>query len=108
LLNDDHKWNNTNYLLSNYKTKKCENPHDLCRLGVDCPKYHSACDKRRDPNIFTYRPTACSKAKKGDDWLETFNCEKDDNCEYCHSKTEQQFHSKVRVKIFILFKKKLK
>ena len=33
--------------------------------------------------------------KHGDEWGEPTNCESGDNCPYCHTRTEQQFHPEV-------------
>ena len=95
LLNEDPKWNETNYVLINYKTEQCKRPPRLCRQGFACPQYHNARDKRRNPSIFKYRSTPCPNVKQGDDWLEPTVCENGDACKYCHSRTEQQFHPEV-------------
>ena len=105
LLNEDPKWNDNNYIFMNYKTEKCGQPPGLCREDFTCPKYHNACDKRRNPSKFNYKPSPCLNAKQDDVWLEAIDCIKGDNCEYCHSKTEQQFHPNVRFKLFLLFLK---
>lgn len=34
--------------------------------------------------------------KHGDEWGEPSKCESGDSCQYCHSRTEQQFHPEVR------------
>lgn len=95
LLNEDPKWNDTNFVLINYKTEQCKRPPRLCRQGFACPQYHNARDKRRNPSIFKYRSTPCPNVKQGDDWLEPTVCENGDGCKYCHSRTEQQFHPEI-------------
>jgi hypothetical protein len=95
ILNEDPKWNETNYVLINYKTEQCKRPPRLCRQGFACPQYHNARDKRRNPSLFKYRSTPCPNVKQGDDWLEPTVCENGDACKYCHSRTEQQFHPEV-------------
>lgn len=55
LLNDDPKWQDTNYVLANYKTESCKKPPRLCRQGYACPQYHNSRDRRRSPKIFKYR-----------------------------------------------------
>ncbi len=95
LLNEDPKWNETSYVLTNYKTEQCRRPPRLCRQGFACPQYHNARDKRRNPNLFKYRSTPCPNVKQGDDWLEPTVCDNGDLCKYCHSRTEQQFHPEV-------------
>ena len=102
LLNEDPKWNDTNYVLINYKTEPCRRPPRLCRQGFACPQYHNARDKRRNPSIFKYRSTPCPNVKQGDDWLEPTVCENGDNCKYCHSRTEQQFHPEVRGSLSVI------
>ena len=94
-LNEDPKWNVTDYVLTNYKTEQCRRPPRLCRQGFACPQYHNARDKRRNPSLFKYRSTPCPNVKHGDDWLEPTVCENGDLCKYCHSRTEQQFHPEV-------------
>ena len=95
LLNEDPKWNDTAYVLNNYKTEQCRRPPRLCRQGFACPQYHNARDKRRNPSLYKYRSTPCPNVKQGDDWLEPTVCENGDLCKYCHSRTEQQFHPEI-------------
>ena len=78
-----------------HKTEQCRRPPRLCRQGFACPQYHNARDKRRNPSIFKYRSTPCPNVKQGDDWLEPTVCENGDQCKYCHSRTEQQFHPEI-------------
>lgn len=33
--------------------------------------------------------------KHGEEWGEPSNCESGDNCQYCHTRTEQQFHPEI-------------
>lgn len=33
--------------------------------------------------------------KHGDEWGEPSKCDSGDSCQYCHSRTEQQFHPEV-------------
>ncbi len=42
------------------------------------------------------RSTPCPSVKHGDEWGEPSKCESGDSCQYCHSRTEQQFHPEVR------------
>jgi len=55
LMNEDPKWQDTNYVLSNYKTEPCKRPPRLCRQGYACPQYHNSKDKRRSPRKYKYR-----------------------------------------------------
>lgn len=95
LMNEDPKWQDTNYVLANYKTEPCKRPPRLCRQGYACPQYHNSKDKRRSPRKFKYRSTPCPNVKHGEEWGEPDNCESGDNCQYCHTRTEQQFHPEI-------------
>ncbi|KAL1116016.1 hypothetical protein AAG570_005511 [Ranatra chinensis] len=95
LMNEDPKWQDTNYVLSSYKTEQCKRPPRLCRQGYACPQYHNSRDKRRSPRKFKYRSTPCPNVKHGDEWGEPSNCENGDICSYCHTRTEQQFHPEI-------------
>ena len=41
------------------------------------------------------RSTPCPAAKTVDEWLDPELCEAGDNCQYCHTRTEQQFHPEI-------------
>ncbi|XP_069762710.1 putative E3 ubiquitin-protein ligase UNKL isoform X4 [Narcine bancroftii] len=89
------KLKKTNFVLANYKTDQCNKPPRLCRQGYACPHYHNSRDRRRNPRKFKYRSTPCPNVKHGDEWGEPTKCESGDNCQYCHSRTEQQFHPEI-------------
>ncbi|CAG4979428.1 unnamed protein product [Colias eurytheme] len=95
LMNEDPKWQDTNYVLSSYKTEPCKRPPRLCRQGYACPQYHNSKDKRRSPRKYKYRSTPCPNVKHGEEWGEPSNCEAGDTCGYCHTRTEQQFHPEI-------------
>lgn len=95
LMNEDPKWQDTNYVLANYKTEPCKRPPRLCRQGYACPQYHNSKDKRRSPRKYKYRSTPCPNVKHGEEWGEPANCEAGDSCQYCHTRTEQQFHPEI-------------
>jgi hypothetical protein len=95
LLNDDPKWLDTTYVLANYKTEPCKKPPRLCRQGYACPQFHNNKDKRRSPKKFKYRSTPCPNVKSGDEWGDPVSCEAGDGCQYCHTRTEQQFHPEI-------------
>ncbi|XP_008203039.1 RING finger protein unkempt isoform X5 [Nasonia vitripennis] len=95
LMNEDPKWQDTTYVLSNYKTEPCKRPPRLCRQGYACPQYHNSKDKRRSPRKYKYRSTPCPNVKHGEEWGEPGNCDQGDNCVYCHTRTEQQFHPEI-------------
>ncbi|KAJ8037135.1 RING finger protein unkempt-like [Holothuria leucospilota] len=92
---DDPQWNDTIFVLANYKTEQCKRPPRLCRQGYACPQYHNARDRRRSPMVYRYRSTPCPNVKHGDEWGEISNCEQEDMCQYCHTRTEQQFHPEI-------------
>ncbi|KAG7157745.1 RING finger protein unkempt-like [Homarus americanus] len=95
MVNDDPKWQDTSYVLANYKTEQCKRPPRLCRQGYACPQYHNSRDRRRSPKKCKYRSTACPNVKHGDEWGEPSNCDNGDSCQYCHTRTEQQFHPEI-------------
>ncbi|XP_041473345.1 RING finger protein unkempt homolog isoform X2 [Lytechinus variegatus] len=92
---DDPRWQDTNFVLANYKTEPCNKPPRLCRQGYACPRYHNARDRRRNPRKFKYRSTPCPNVKIGDEWGDPANCEQIDTCQYCHTRTDQQFHPEI-------------
>ncbi|XP_029013743.1 putative E3 ubiquitin-protein ligase UNKL isoform X4 [Betta splendens] len=95
ILTEDPRWQDTNFVLANYKTDQCTKPPRLCRQGYACPHYHNSRDRRRNPRKFKYRSTPCPSVKHGDEWGEPSKCESGDSCQYCHSRTEQQFHPEI-------------
>jgi len=95
LLNDDPKWLDTTYVLANYKTEQCKKPPRLCRQGYACPQFHNNKDRRRSPKKYKYRSTPCPAVKTADEWGDPVNCDVGDNCQYCHTRTEQQFHPEI-------------
>ncbi|XP_058851748.1 putative E3 ubiquitin-protein ligase UNKL isoform X5 [Acipenser ruthenus] len=94
-LSEDPRWQDTNFVLANYKTEQCTKPPRLCRQGYACPHYHNSRDRRRNPRKFKYRSTPCPNVKHGDEWGEPSKCDSGDHCQYCHSRTEQQFHPEI-------------
>uniref|UniRef100_A0AAY4CQB7 E3 ubiquitin-protein ligase UNKL n=1 Tax=Denticeps clupeoides TaxID=299321 RepID=A0AAY4CQB7_9TELE len=94
-LSEDPRWQETTFVLANYKTEQCTKPPRLCRQGYACPHYHNSRDRRRNPRKFKYRSTPCPSVKHGDEWGEPSKCESGDSCQYCHSRTEQQFHPEI-------------
>ena len=70
----------------------------MCFLLLDsyaCPQYHNNKDRRRSPKKFKYRSTPCPNVKNGDEWGDPSKCESEDNCSFCHTRTEQQFHPEI-------------
>ncbi|XP_059146044.1 RING finger protein unkempt homolog isoform X3 [Physella acuta] len=95
VLAEDPRWNDTNFVLANYKTEPCKRPPRLCRQGYACPQFHNTRDRRRSPKQYKYRSTPCPNVKHGDEWGDPTQCESGDNCSYCHTRTEQQFHPEI-------------
>ncbi|XP_059098725.1 putative E3 ubiquitin-protein ligase UNKL isoform X2 [Tigriopus californicus] len=95
MVNDDPKWLDTTFVLANYKTEPCKKPPRLCRQGYACPQYHNNKDKRRSPKKYKYRSTPCPQVKSGDEWGDPVGCDSGDGCQYCHTRTEQQFHPEI-------------
>uniref|UniRef100_A0A8C8VI75 Unk like zinc finger n=1 Tax=Pelusios castaneus TaxID=367368 RepID=A0A8C8VI75_9SAUR len=95
ILSEDPRWQDTNFVLAGYKTEQCNKPPRLCRQGYACPHYHNSRDRRRSPRKLKYRSTPCPSVKHADEWGEPSKCENGDNCQYCHSRTEQQFHPEI-------------
>ncbi|VDK45881.1 unnamed protein product [Anisakis simplex] len=92
---EDPQWHDQVHVLSCYKTEQCRKPARLCRQGYACPFYHNSKDRRRPPALYKYRSTPCPAAKSVDEWLEPEQCEQGDECGYCHTRTEQQFHPEI-------------
>ena len=44
---------------------------------------------------FKLRSTPCPNAKHGEEWGDPTGCENGDACQYCHTRTEQQFHPEI-------------
>ncbi|BFZ17372.1 hypothetical protein BsWGS_20411 [Bradybaena similaris] len=95
VLAEDPRWNDTNFVLANYKTEPCKRPPRLCRQGYACPQFHNTRDRRRSPKQYKYRSTPCPNVKHGDEWGDPTQCENGDGCSYCHTRTEQQFHPEI-------------
>lgn len=64
-----------------------------CRYA--CPQFHNNKDRRRSPKKYKYRSTPCPNVKQGDEWGDPSNCDASDQCPYCHTRTEQQFHPEI-------------
>ncbi|KAK2112068.1 hypothetical protein P7K49_011815 [Saguinus oedipus] len=92
ILSEEPRWQETAYVLGNYKTEPCKKPPRLCRQGYACPYHHNSKDRRRSPRKHKYRSSPCPNVKHGDEWGDPGKCENGDACQYCHTRTEQQFH----------------
>uniref|UniRef100_A0A671FFR9 Unk zinc finger n=1 Tax=Rhinolophus ferrumequinum TaxID=59479 RepID=A0A671FFR9_RHIFE len=95
ILSEEPRWQETAYVLGNYKTEPCKKPPRLCRQGYACPYYHNSKDRRRSPRKHKYRSSPCPNVKHGDEWGDPGKCENGDACQYCHTRTEQQFHPEI-------------
>ncbi|EGT49408.1 hypothetical protein CAEBREN_08203 [Caenorhabditis brenneri] len=82
-------------VLSRYKTEVCQKPARLCRQGYACPSYHNSKDRRRPPSQYNYRTAPCPAARSYEEWLDPDLCEAGDDCQFCHTRTEQQFHPEI-------------
>ncbi|XP_028912677.1 RING finger protein unkempt homolog isoform X3 [Ornithorhynchus anatinus] len=98
ILSEEPRWQDTAYVLGNYKTELCKKPPRLCRQGYACPYYHSSKDRRRSPRKHKYRSSPCPGVKHGDEWGDPSKCEHGDACQHCHTRTEQQFHPEAKLK----------
>lgn len=58
ILSEEPRWQETAYVLGNYKTEPCKKPPRLCRQGYACPYYHNSKDRRRSPRKHKYRSFA--------------------------------------------------
>ncbi|XP_069510846.1 RING finger protein unkempt homolog isoform X2 [Ambystoma mexicanum] len=95
ILGEEPRWQDTMYVLGNYKTEQCKKPPRLCRQGYACPYYHNSKDRRRGPRKHKYRSSPCPSVKHGDEWGDPSKCDHGDGCQYCHTRTEQQFHPEI-------------
>ncbi|RXM30362.1 RING finger protein unkempt-like [Acipenser ruthenus] len=95
ILCEEPRWQETSYVLSSYKTEQCKKPPRLCRQGYACPYYHNSKDRRRVPRKHKYRSLPCPGVKHADEWGDPSKCENGDGCQYCHTRTEQQFHPEI-------------
>ncbi|CAN0023122.1 unnamed protein product [Lampetra planeri] len=94
-LGEDQRWQDSNFVLANYKTDPCKKPPRLCRQGYACPYFHSSRDRRRSPRLHKYRSVPCPSVKQGEDWCEPDKCEVGDDCQFSHTRPEQQFHPEI-------------
>uniref|UniRef100_A0A3B5KXS7 Unk zinc finger n=1 Tax=Xiphophorus couchianus TaxID=32473 RepID=A0A3B5KXS7_9TELE len=95
ILSEEPRWQDNNYVLSHYKTELCKKPPRLCRQGYACPYYHNSKDRRRSPHKHKYRALPCPAVKQGEEWGDPSKCEGTEGCQYCHTRTEQQFHPEI-------------
>ncbi|XP_048869247.1 RING finger protein unkempt homolog isoform X2 [Brienomyrus brachyistius] len=95
ILAEEPSWQDNNYVLSHYKTELCKKPPRLCRQGYACPYYHNSKDRRRSPHKLKYRALPCPAVKHSDEWGDPSKCESGESCQYCHTRTEQQFHPEI-------------
>ncbi|XP_063075575.1 RING finger protein unkempt homolog [Engraulis encrasicolus] len=95
ILTEEPRWQDNSYVLSHYKTELCKKPPRLCRQGYACPYYHNSKDRRRSPHKHKYRALPCPAVKHSDEWGDPSKCESAESCQYCHTRTEQQFHPEI-------------
>ncbi|XP_030631114.1 RING finger protein unkempt homolog [Chanos chanos] len=95
ILSEEPRWHDNSYVLTHYKTELCKKPPRLCRQGYACPYYHNSKDRRRSPHKHKYRALPCPAVKHSDEWGDPSKCEGGESCQYCHTRTEQQFHPEI-------------
>ncbi|KAG7232862.1 hypothetical protein INR49_008030, partial [Caranx melampygus] len=95
ILSEEPRWQDNQYVLSHYKTELCKKPPRLCRQGYACPYYHNSKDRRRSPHKHKYRALPCPSVKQSEEWGDPSKCEGAEACQYCHTRTEQQFHPEI-------------
>lgn len=95
ILSEDPRWQDNGFVLSHYKTELCKKPPRLCRQGYACPFYHNSKDRRRSPHKHKYRALPCPAVKHSDEWGDPSKCDTGEGCQYCHTRTEQQFHPEI-------------
>ncbi|XP_010890198.1 RING finger protein unkempt homolog [Esox lucius] len=95
ILSEEPRWQDNTYVLSHYKTELCKKPPRLCRQGYACPYYHNSKDRRRSPHKHKYRALPCPAVKHSEEWGDPSKCEGAEGCQYCHTRTEQQFHPEI-------------
>uniref|UniRef100_A0A3Q0T060 Unk zinc finger n=1 Tax=Amphilophus citrinellus TaxID=61819 RepID=A0A3Q0T060_AMPCI len=95
ILSEEPRWQDNDYVLSHYKTELCKKPPRLCRQGYACPYYHNSKDRRRSPHKHKYRSLPCPAVKQSEEWGDPSKCEGAESCQYCHTRTEQQFHPEI-------------
>ncbi|CAG02571.1 unnamed protein product, partial [Tetraodon nigroviridis] len=122
IVSEEPRWQDHNYVLSHYKTELCKKPPRLCRQGYACPYYHNSKDRRRSPHKHKYRcfgitsvvfillqmhfnssfavrcfhrALPCPAVKQSEEWGDPSKCEGAEVCQYCHTRTEQQFHPEI-------------
>uniref|UniRef100_A0A8C4ZHZ3 C3H1-type domain-containing protein n=1 Tax=Gadus morhua TaxID=8049 RepID=A0A8C4ZHZ3_GADMO len=95
ILSEEPRWQGNAYVLSHYKTELCKKPPRLCRQGYACPYYHNSKDRRRSPHKHKYRALPCPAVKHSEEWGDPSKCEGAEGCQYCHTRTEQQFHPEI-------------
>uniref|UniRef100_A0A3B3BTU5 Unk zinc finger n=1 Tax=Oryzias melastigma TaxID=30732 RepID=A0A3B3BTU5_ORYME len=93
ILSEEPRWQN-GYVLSHYKTELCKKPPRLCRQGYACPYFHNSKDRRRSPHKHKYA-LPCPAVKQSEEWGDPSKCEGAESCQYCHTRTEQQFHPEI-------------
>ncbi|KAF3853072.1 hypothetical protein F7725_013760 [Dissostichus mawsoni] len=77
------------------ESQLCKKPPRLCRQGYACPYFHNSKDRRRSPHKHKYRALPCPAVKQSEEWGDPSKCEGAESCQYCHTRTEQQFHPEI-------------
>ena len=70
-------------------------PHAYCYYTYLVFYYYSLNQFNLNLFFFYFRSTPCPNVKSGDEWGDPVSCEAGDACQYCHTRTEQQFHPEI-------------
>ncbi|XP_053155109.1 RING finger protein unkempt homolog isoform X5 [Hemicordylus capensis] len=85
------------YHLRYYKTGICIHETDskgnCTKNGLHCAFAHGPHDLRSP--VYDIRSSPCPSVKHGDEWGDPSKCDNGDACQYCHTRTEQQFHPEI-------------
>ncbi|MBN3306316.1 UNK protein, partial [Amia calva] len=85
------------YHLRYYKTGTCIHETDAkghcSKNGPHCAFAHGPQDLRAP--VYDIRSLPCPTVKHSDEWGDPTKCDGGDGCQYCHTRTEQQFHPEI-------------
>ncbi|KAJ8344632.1 hypothetical protein SKAU_G00288250 [Synaphobranchus kaupii] len=93
-LTEDPRWQDTNFVLANYKTDQCTKPPRLCRQGYACPHFHNSRDPPEKPAQVQVQIDSVSqqqqfhpeiyKSTKCNDMRQTGYCPRGPFCAFAH------------------------
>ena len=94
LRNEDPRWTYTK-IINCFKTEPCRDPSHPRKPNYNCPYIHEEREKRRAPSTGGYRPKACPNVKKENKYGVPSDCVEGNECTYCHTRVELQFHPEI-------------